>query len=103
MRPVPRVVDVHDLHVWRISSDMAALSAYVSVRPLHAPGGDADASEDSGRAQSAPDRVLGELQRLLRDRFDLPHVTIQLEASPALSAGSPGSAGCQLAPSTAAV
>ena len=102
MRRVPGVVDVHDLHVWSISSDMAALSAHVSVRPLHAPGGDADASEDSGRAQSAPDRVLGELQRLLRDRFDLPHVTIQLEASPALAAGSPGCAGCQLAPSTAA-
>ena len=52
---------VHDLHVWTLTSGRDALSAHVRVDDL------AD-----GR------HVLGDLQQLLRDRFGIEHVTIQL-------------------------
>jgi cobalt-zinc-cadmium efflux system protein len=54
---------VHDLHVWAVTSGREALSAHVHVDDL------AD-----GR------HVLGDLQQLLRERFGIEHVTIQLEA-----------------------
>jgi cobalt-zinc-cadmium efflux system protein len=56
------VVSVHDLHVWTIASGMISLSCHV-----HA-------------AQDADDHnLLGRLRRLLRERYAIQHVTIQLE------------------------
>lgn len=63
MRAVPGVSSVHDLHVWTVTSGLVALSAHVCTsgqRP--APG------------------LLAELQQLLRDRFGIDHVTIQIES-----------------------
>jgi cobalt-zinc-cadmium efflux system protein len=54
---------VHDLHVWTLTSGRDALSAHVRVGDL-----------TDGR------HVLGDLQQLLRDRFGIEHVTIQLES-----------------------
>jgi cobalt-zinc-cadmium efflux system protein len=59
----PQVCDVHDLHIWTITSGLESLSAHVVV--------DADAPAD----------VLPELQRMLGERFGIEHVTIQLEQS----------------------
>jgi len=63
------VREVHDLHVWTVTSGFAALSAHVIVR-----------------AGADHDRVLHDLQSLLRGRFDLRHVTLQIdrEYSPTL-------------------
>jgi cobalt-zinc-cadmium efflux system protein len=58
----PRVSSVHDLHVWEIGTDFPALSAHVLVRQ----GDDCHA-------------VRRDLERLLRDRFDLLHTTLQVE------------------------
>jgi cobalt-zinc-cadmium efflux system protein len=67
---------VHDLHVWTVTSGREALSAHVRVDDL------AD-----GR------HVLGDLQHLLRERFGIEHVTIQLEADePLLQIGGASSA-----------
>jgi cobalt-zinc-cadmium efflux system protein len=63
MRASHGVRAVHDLHVWTVTSGREALSAHVRVEDL------AD-----GR------HVLGDLQRLLRDRFGIEHVTVQLES-----------------------
>jgi cobalt-zinc-cadmium efflux system protein len=63
MRTTHGVCAVHDLHVWTLTSGQDALSAHVLVEDL------AD-----GR------HVLGDLQHLLRDRFRVEHVTIQLES-----------------------
>jgi cobalt-zinc-cadmium efflux system protein len=62
MREVPGVVDVHDLHVWTVTSGYHALSAHVDVRA------DAD-----GHA------VLHLLSDLAARRFEVEHTTFQLE------------------------
>ena len=59
---VPRVVEVHDLHVWTVTSGFPALSAHVLVEP----GADCHA-------------VRRELEHLLRERFDLTHTTLQVD------------------------
>jgi cobalt-zinc-cadmium efflux system protein len=61
------VVEVHDLHVWTVTSGFPALSAHVLVTP----GAD---------CHSARRR----LERILSDRFGLTHTTLQVEhAEPA--------------------
>jgi cobalt-zinc-cadmium efflux system protein len=64
---------VHDLHVWTLTSGRDALSAHVLVEDL-----------------SDGKHVLGDLQALLRERFQIEHVTIQLESdrSPLIQAAS---------------
>lgn len=62
MTAVPGVVEVHDLHVWTITSGFAALSAHVIV--------DADADcHDRRRA----------LEVVLHERFGLEHTTLQVD------------------------
>jgi cobalt-zinc-cadmium efflux system protein len=62
LRALPGVRDVHDLHVWTITSGMDSLSAHV-------------VAEDHG--PSAP--LLGHIRQVLADRFGIHHVTIQIE------------------------
>jgi cobalt-zinc-cadmium efflux system protein len=61
------VIEVHDLHVWEVTSGFPALSAHVVVRS----GSDCHA-------------LRRHLQRVLADRFDLHHTTLQVdhEAAP---------------------
>ncbi len=58
----PGVVEVHDLHVWEVTSGFPALSAHVVVR----------AGRDCHELRRA-------LQRLLEERFDLHHTTLQVD------------------------
>jgi cobalt-zinc-cadmium efflux system protein len=58
----PEVVEVHDLHVWTVTSGFPALAAHVLVSP------DADCHAARRR-----------LQHLLEDRFHLRHVTLQVD------------------------
>ena len=58
----PGILEVHDLHVWELTTDFPALSAHVLV----APGDDCH-----GR------RV--ELERLLRDEFGIDHTTLRVD------------------------
>jgi cobalt-zinc-cadmium efflux system protein len=60
------VVDVHDLHVWTVTSGFPALSAHVLV------GHDSDCHAARVR-----------LERVLSDRFHLEHTTLQVEHAPA--------------------
>jgi cobalt-zinc-cadmium efflux system protein len=57
----PDVVEVHDLHVWTVTSGFPALSAHVVV------------SRECDR-----DLVRRRLERLLEDRFDIHHTTLQV-------------------------
>jgi len=59
---VKGVADVHDLHVWTISSGMEALSAHVTIEP--------------GVSHRT---ALEELQERLRIGFNIRHLTIQIE------------------------
>lgn len=58
---LPGVHGLHDLHVWPLGSSGAALSVHL-VRP-----------------EGADDDFLAATRSLLRDRFDIEHVTVQVE------------------------
>jgi cobalt-zinc-cadmium efflux system protein len=60
----PGVVEVHDLHVWTITSGFPALSAHVLVRP----------GEDCHARRR-------ELEQLLREDFGIGHTTLQVDHS----------------------
>jgi len=58
----PGVIEVHDLHVWEVTTDFPALAAHVLV----APGDDCH-------------RIRRELQELLGERFAIRHTTLQVD------------------------
>jgi cobalt-zinc-cadmium efflux system protein len=58
----PGVVQVHDLHVWEVTTEFPTLSAHVLVEP----GADCHG-------------IRRELETLLLDRFGLEHTTLQVE------------------------
>lgn len=58
----PGVVDVHDLHIWTITSGFPALSAHVLV----------------GRGEDCHQRRL-ELERILHDELGIEHTTLQVD------------------------
>ena len=62
----PGVVEVHDLHVWEVTSGFAALSAHVVVRA-------GDDCHDLRRS----------LHDLLEERFHIHHTTLQVDHEPA--------------------
>ena len=62
MATVPGVAEVHDLHVWEVSSGFPALSAHVLV----------------GRDDNCHEKRR-QLERLLHDRFELDHTTLQVD------------------------
>jgi len=62
MERVPGVIDVHDLHVWTITSGKEALSAHVTIEPT-----------------ASHKQALEMLQEGLRAGFNIQHMTIQLE------------------------
>ena len=65
----PGVAEVHDLHVWEVTSGFPALSAHIVV----------DAGEDCHEVRRC-------LSRLLEDRFVLAHTTLQVEHARAAQA-----------------
>jgi cobalt-zinc-cadmium efflux system protein len=58
----PDVVEVHDLHVWTVTSGFPALSAHILVSP----GADCHAARRR-------------LERVLADRFGVTHTTLQVD------------------------
>ncbi len=66
MASLPGVVEVHDLHVWEVTTEFPTLSAHVLVEP----GADCHG-------------IRRELEALLHERFGLGHTTLQVEHAPA--------------------
>ena len=62
MAAQPGVKEVHDLHIWTITSGFPALSAHIVAR--------------SGVDQ---DRLLHDLEALIHERFDIDHTTLQID------------------------
>lgn len=58
----PGIVEVHDLHVWELTTDFPALSAHVLVAP-----------DDDCHARRR------ELEHLLSERFGVEHTTLQVD------------------------
>jgi cobalt-zinc-cadmium efflux system protein len=63
---LPGVVELHDLHVWTITSGMPVISAHVVVK--------GDVLQAVGQ-----ERLLHDLQGCLGDHFDVDHCTFQIE------------------------
>lgn len=62
IRDLPDVEEVHDLHVWTLTSGYLAMSGHAVVR-------------DPSRYKD----VLEQVHQLMHDRFDISHVTVQVE------------------------
>lgn len=60
---IPNVNEVHDLHVWSITSGVPMLSCHLSIS-----------------SEGDHDWILYEAQSILHDRFSLDHCTIQVES-----------------------
>jgi len=59
------VLDVHDVHLWTITSGMHTFSCHIQV--------------GEQLTQTERDQVLTEVSTLLRDRFGIHHSTVQIE------------------------
>jgi cobalt-zinc-cadmium efflux system protein len=59
---LPTVVEVHDLHIWEVTSGYAALSAHILVRP----GADCHAARQAA-------------ETLLAERYAIEHTTLQVD------------------------
>ena len=64
IRGVEGVNDVHDLHVWSIGSETAALSCHISIADI---------------PPSVSERILRDVKQRLHERFRIDHTTIQFE------------------------
>jgi cobalt-zinc-cadmium efflux system protein len=64
LKELDGVVDVHDLHVWTISTGMDALSGHVVVRD---------------QMLSDANKLLSEINTVLAERYNITHTTIQME------------------------
>lgn len=64
LKQLDGVIDVHDLHVWTISTGMDALSGHVVVRD---------------QMLSLSSKLLSEINAVLAERYNITHTTIQLE------------------------
>jgi cobalt-zinc-cadmium efflux system protein len=68
MRGIEGVLEVHDLHVWTITSRMYALTAHVRLK------------EDL--PVSRTEQVGRDLEKVLDERWEINHVTLQFEVTP---------------------
>lgn len=62
LQEIPGVVDVHDVHIWTLTSEMEVASMHLRTR------------EDTD-----PHRVLDQARDILRDRYRIAHATLQVE------------------------
>ena len=64
IRAVPGVLEVHDLHVWSITTGLPALSGHVRI---------------DARSAADGDEMLARIKEILRGRFLIEHTTLQVE------------------------
>ena len=64
IKKVPGVEDMHDIHIWTITSGMHAMSAHLVI-------------EDQTVSRSA--EIVREINRDLAEHFKISHTTLQLE------------------------
>ena len=62
LKSVKGVKDLHDLHIWAITSGVPSLSAHIVIEP--------SADGDAVRAKAS---------KLLDDKFEIEHITLQIE------------------------
>ncbi|MEE9291732.1 MAG: cation diffusion facilitator family transporter [Acidobacteriota bacterium] len=62
---VPGVLEVHDLHIWSITTGLHALSGHVRV---------------SANLHESANEMLNRIKGTIRDRFGIVHTTVQIES-----------------------
>ena len=67
MKSIPAIKDIHDLHVWSISSNLNAMSCHVLM-------------DDCSISQAAS--VQRQIEEMLREKFGIGHTTVQIECTP---------------------
>jgi cobalt-zinc-cadmium efflux system protein len=67
MASVDGVREVHDLHVWTVTSGFPALAAHVRTDPAR-----------------DPDEVRHDVEHVLAERFGIEHTTLQMMVEPLL-------------------
>lgn len=65
IRSIPHVKDIHDLHIWSLTSNRNAMSGHIEV--------DGDFTVKSSQ------EIIREIEKALEQKFRIGHVTIQLE------------------------
>jgi cobalt-zinc-cadmium efflux system protein len=65
VKKVPGVRDLHDLHIWAITSGLHALSGHILI---------------DDQQISAGTAILQEVEEVLEHKFGITHTTLQLEA-----------------------
>lgn len=71
---VPRVQEVHDVHIWTLGTDLVALSCHVCIPDMH--------MEDS-------EKILSDVRAVLERDFRIAHITIQFERAGLPAEGGP--------------
>ncbi len=66
LRSLPEVKDVHDLHVWSISSNLHALSCHVTVDDV---------------SVSRSEEIRRRIEEVAREKYGIGHTTIQVECN----------------------
>jgi cobalt-zinc-cadmium efflux system protein len=64
-KAIPEIREIRDMHIWVITSNMYSLTAHIALDP-------AAAAEASG--------ILERINRLLDEKYDIEHTTIQFDA-----------------------
>jgi cobalt-zinc-cadmium efflux system protein len=64
LRAVPGVKEVHDLHVWSLTPNLHALSSHIVI-------------EDRLTSETA--QIRGEVEKMLAERWEITHTTLQIE------------------------
>lgn len=64
---IPAIREIHELHIWSICSNIYALSAHALV---------------NDQKVNQVESVLGEIQELLKTKFNITHSTVQFESRP---------------------
>lgn len=63
-KAIPEIREIHDMHIWVITSNMYSLTAHIALAPAAA-----------AEARS----ILERINRLLDEKFDIEHTTIQFD------------------------
>ena len=67
LRSIPTITNVHDLHVWSLSSESVALSCHITL---------------DSELQSYPELTLIQIRKVLDEEFNIQHITVQFEQTP---------------------
>ena len=64
MKEINGVIDIHEFHLWNITTNHSSLSAHVVL---------------SDKFVDSPYKTINEVSNLLKTKYGLEHVTLQIE------------------------